>query len=65
MDPAVHDSHEALPASLVYSPAPQFLQLSTADVLENIPAAHAVHVLAPAAEPVLVMEPTAHMKHKS
>ena len=41
-------------------PAPQSLHAATFDAVEYLPAAHAVHVVAPAEEPVSVMEPAAH-----
>jgi hypothetical protein len=55
--PAGQSSQPVIADVGVYFPASQLLQLSTADVIENFPTEHAVHVLAPAVEPVLVIEP--------
>jgi len=59
--PAAQSSQAVIPDAGVYFPALQLLQLSRAGVLENVPAAHAVHVLAPAVEPVLVIEPAGQL----
>ena len=62
IDPASHCSHDVLPATLEYVPAWQSLQASTDDA-EDCPAAHAVHVVAPPADPVFVTEPASHSIH--
>ena len=62
IEPASHCSHDVLPATPEYLPAWQSLQASTDDA-EYCPAAHAVHVVAPSAEPVFVTEPAAHSVH--
>jgi hypothetical protein len=42
---------------LVIEPATHAMHAATFDTAENSPAAHAVQVIAPTAEPVLVIEP--------
>ena len=61
-EPASHCVHDVLPATPAYLPAWQSLQAPTDDP-EYCPAAHAVHVVAPSADPVFVIEPASHSVH--
>ena len=63
-EPASHCSHDVLPAAPAYLPASQSVQASTDDA-EYLPATHAVHVVAPAVEPVFVTEPASHSMHEA
>ena len=62
IEPARHGSHDVRPARSEYSPAWQSLHAATGDA-ECLPAAHAVHVVAPVAFPVFVTDPAAHSAH--
>ena len=62
IEPAPHCVQDVLPATPACIPARQSLQAST-DNAVYCPAAHAVHVVAPSAEPVFVTEPAAHSVH--
>ena len=48
-----------VPASVI-EPAAQSMHDGTFDFVEYLPSAHAVHALAPALVPVLVVEPDTH-----
>ena len=50
-------------ASFWYLLAGQSVQLAAAEVVEYLPAAHSTHAVAPAAEPVFVIEPAPHPMH--
>ena len=39
------------------------MHAATFDAVEYLPAAHAVHIVAPAAGPVFVIEPALHVAH--
>ena len=62
-EPASHWSHDVLPAMAEYLPARQSLQAAMLDCVEYLPAAHAVHIVAPVSLPVFVTEPAAHTLH--
>ena len=49
------------PELSIYFPASHGVHASTFDAVEIVPAAHAVHELAPAKEPVFVIEPASHV----
>ena len=46
-----------------YFPASQAVHVSTFEAVENLPAAHAVHELAPGKEPLFVIEPAPQSEH--
>ena len=48
------------PGVATYLPAAQSLHDATFDAVENLPASHSVHVVAPSLEPVSVIEPASH-----
>ena len=65
-EPALHCLHRLSafePSASTYLPALQSLQTATLDCVEYLPAAHAVHVVAPVSGPVFVTEPAAHTLH--
>ena len=62
IEPALHGSHNTLPALPEYLPAWQSLHATTGDA-EYLPAVHAVHVLAPVWLPAFVTEPALHAVH--
>ena len=49
----------------MYLPTAQVEHVSMFDVAENLPAAHGMHELAPAAVPVFVIDPAPHPMHSS
>ena len=51
-------------AAFWYLPLGQSVQLAAAEVVEYLPAAHSTHELAPAAEPVFVIDPAAQSMHE-
>ena len=53
------------PSSAAYSPSSQSMQALTFDVVEYLPVAHAVHLVAPAADPVFVMDPALQLVHEA
>jgi hypothetical protein len=64
IQPATHTVQSASvcePVTPTYFPAPQSVHDATFDAVECLPAAHAVHVVAPVPGPVLVMDPAAHV----
>ena len=48
----------------MYCPAAQAAQKSMFDAVENVPAAHFVQVVAPAKEPVFVIDPGVHVMQR-
>jgi hypothetical protein len=58
--PAAQSLHVASPDVSVRFPWEHLVHLSTAELLEYWPDAHSVHVLAPASDPVFVIEPAGH-----
>ena len=65
-EPGLHCLHRLSafePSASTYLPALQSLQTATLDCVEYLPAAHAVHVVAPVSGPVFVTEPAAHTLH--
>ena len=57
---AGHTPHVDEPSAAAYVPVPQSVHDATFEAVENLPAAHAAHELAPALVPVFVIEPAAH-----
>ena len=59
--------HELAPVFMpvfVIEPATQSLHDAVVDIVENLPAAHAVHMVAPATAPVSVIAPAWHRVQK-
>ena len=56
----VHEVAPVLVPAFVIEPAPQSTQDAMFDAVEYLPATHAVQFVAPAAEPVSVIDPAAH-----
>ena len=66
IEPALHFVQSLAsfdPSVSTYLPAPQSVHLATFDCVENLPAAHLSHVVAPALAPLFVIEPAAQAVH--
>ena len=66
IEPAVHSTQSADfsdPLFATYFPASQLVHDELIDAVEYLPAAHSVHIVAPAADPLSVIDPAAHVMH--
>ena len=66
IDPAAHSAQSSIlvdPLPATYLPAPQLIHDESVGAAEYLPAAHAVHVVAPAASAVFVIAPAAQSAH--